>query len=82
MSVTLKDISFKSAKTTIHRGQSVTFSWQDGDTPHNVSSRGAKKFKSSATKTKGTYRVRFTSAGTYRYVCTIHPGMAGRIIVK
>jgi plastocyanin len=29
----------------------------------------------------GTYTVRFTRPGAYRYVCTIHPNMKGRVIV-
>ncbi|MGH8931868.1 MAG: cupredoxin domain-containing protein [Egibacteraceae bacterium] len=28
-----------------------------------------------------TYALRFTQPGTYRYVCLIHPGMQGDIIV-
>lgn len=80
--VVLKDIEFKPATRSVKRGEQVTWSWRDGDTPHNVASRGSKKFKSSPTKTQGTYRVRFTRKGTYRYVCTIHPGMAGKVVVK
>lgn len=80
--VTLKNIAFKPAKLSVSRGSTVTFKWADGATPHNVTSKGKKKFKSSPTKSKGTYRVRFASKGTFGYVCTIHPGMSGRITVK
>jgi plastocyanin len=48
-----------------------------------VTSTGHKHFKSSTTKMKGTYTVRFTTAGTYEFECTIHPAsMQGKIIVK
>jgi plastocyanin len=49
---------------------------------HNVTSRGAPRFRSSPTKMTGTWSVRFAKAGTYRYVCTLHPGMAGRVVVR
>jgi len=80
--VVLKDIAFRKASVTIRRGGSVTWTWADGRVSHDVTSRGAKRFKSSTTKQTGTYRVRFNRTGTYRYVCTIHPGMAGRVVVR
>lgn len=77
--VTLKDISFKKSRVTITRGSRVTWVWKDGDTPHNVTSR---KFKSSTTKHRGRYTVRFTRKGVYTYHCTIHPGMNGTVVVR
>jgi plastocyanin len=81
-SVTLKDISFTPSTVTISTGQSVTWTWKDGTTPHNVTSQGKHRFKSSTSKSKGTYTVRFTKAGTYKYVCTIHFGMNGKVVVR
>ncbi len=81
-SVVLKNIAFTPSKLTVARGTRVTFRFQDGDTNHNVTSRGAKRFKSSPTKGSGTYVVRFARAGVYRYVCTLHLGMKGTITVK
>jgi len=81
-SVVLKNIAFSPAKLTVARGARVTFRFQDGGTNHNVTSRGAKRFKNSPTKGSGTYAVRFTKAGVYRYECTLHPGMKGSITVK
>ena len=80
--VVLKNISFKPSTLTVKKGTTVTWSWQDGVTAHNVTSKGALKFKSSPTQQKGTWKVRFTKAGTYKYVCTVHPGMAGKIVVR
>lgn len=81
--IAIKDDAFSPKRTTISKGTLVTWRWQ-GDNPHNVKSRGTKRFKSSDTKSSGRYRVRFTKAGTYRYVCTIHEddGMTGTIIVR
>jgi plastocyanin len=41
----------------------------------------ARGFRSSPTKSRGSYVVRFTKAGTYRYRCTLHAQMTGRVIV-
>ena len=46
-----------------------------------AASTGTRRFKGSPTKATGTYRVRFTRAGTYRYECTIHLGMTGKVFV-
>jgi plastocyanin len=80
--VTLKGVAFKPAKVTVRRGDSVRFVWDDGATTHNVTSRGALRFKGTGDRTKGSYRVAFRKRGTYRYVCTRHIGMAGRIVVR
>ncbi len=81
-SVVIKDIAFKPAKLTVARGTRVTFRWQDGDTNHTVTSRGTRRFKSASARGSGSYTVRFTKAGVYRYVCTLHIGMKGSITVK
>ncbi len=80
--VRVKDIEFQPAVTRIGTGSAVTWRFQDMHVSHNVTSRGPKRFKSSATKQEGaTYTVRFPKSGTYRYVCTIHAGMNGRVVV-
>lgn len=76
-SVTLKDISFKKATVRIARGGRVTWTWKDGPAPHNVTFAR----RHSATKKTGTYTMRFPRAGTFRYHCTLHPGMDGRVVV-
>lgn len=82
--VRIKGIDFSPHTLTVRKGTTVTWKFLDGDTdtPHNVASRGTKRFRSSATKQDGTYSVRFTKTGTYRYVCTIHPNMKARIVVR
>ena len=80
--VTLRNIAFAPKNLTVARGTTVTFAWRDGDTAHNVVSKGTKRFKSIATRESGSRARTFTKAGTYRYVCTLHPGMAGRITVR
>ena len=81
-SVVVRDIKFNPGNLTIRRGSTVTWRFQDETTKHNVISRGAKRFKSSPVKGSGTYSVRFTRPGVYRYVCTLHIGMKGAITVR
>ena len=82
--VSIRDIDFKPSTVRVTRGSTVEWRFLDAatGTPHNVRSTGRLRFRGSATKTTGTHRVRFRRAGTYRYVCTIHPGMDGRVVVR
>lgn len=75
--VKVADDIFKASTVTIHRGNTVTWKWT-GHNPHNVT------FKSFASKTQvnGRFKHRFTRRGTYRYVCTIHSGMRGTVVVR
>jgi plastocyanin len=79
--VTLRNIAFSPKNLTIARNSTVTFAFRDDGTAHNVVSKGSKKFKSISVRSSGSQSRKFTAAGTYRYVCTLHPGMAGRITV-
>jgi len=80
--ITLENVRFTPKTVQVQRGGRVTWIWKDGSTPHNVASRGSRRFKSSSVKTRGTHVVRFTKAGTYSYICTIHPGMTGKVIIR
>jgi plastocyanin len=77
--VVLRNIAFRPDTITVAVGDTVTWVWNDGDVPHDV------VFKDipvkSAIMTKGTFRHTFDSAGTFRYVCTIHPSMTGKVVV-
>jgi plastocyanin len=39
-------------------------------------------FDSGLIKPGGTFSFKFTTAGTYDYYCTLHPEMAGQVVVK
>ncbi len=81
--VVMKDIDFKPGVVHVRRGTRVTWANKDKYAAHNVKSRGRKRFRSSGTFLGGgSYSVKFSKPGTYRYVCTLHPGMNGRIVVK
>jgi plastocyanin len=82
--VKLKNIKFSPSDVTIVRGQSVTWEFLDGGllTSHNVTSVGKLRFRGSRTMRSGSYTVRFTRAGTYKFMCTLHPAsMNGKVTV-
>lgn len=81
VTVRLKNIDVSKPKVRIAVGDSVRWLFRDPSVPHNVTSQGRPRFKSSPSKTSGSYTVRFAKAGTYRWYCTIHPSMTGRVIV-
>lgn len=84
--IIVKDDVFSPKKVTISKNTTVTWRWASDAGDHNVVSRGTRRFRSSSIQEggSGTHRVRFTRAGTYRYVCTLHQddGMTGQVIVR
>jgi plastocyanin len=80
--ITLKDIAFSPKSLKISKGSTVTFAFRDGDTTHNVTSVGSKRFKTISNRSSGSKSRTFAKAGTYRFQCTLHPGMTGRIVVR
>lgn len=80
--VKVQNFDFGPDPVRIGRGGTVEWRFLDRPSPHNVSSRGPLRFQSSSSKQTGTHRVRFRRAGTYRYICTIHPNMRARVIVR
>jgi plastocyanin len=80
-SIALRDTFFSPKSVTVKKGTTVKWVWR-GRLPHNVTVRkGPVKFHSS-TKTKGSFSKKLTKRGTYRIVCTIHPGMNLTLKVK
>jgi amicyanin len=60
----------------------TTVTWKNGDdSPHSVREKGG-KFKSAALDTDDTFSQTFPAAGEYDYLCSIHPYMRGKIVVK
>jgi amicyanin len=67
---------------TVPAGTKVTWTNHD-DMPHTVTSTGKPKvLDSTALDTDDQFSYVFTEPGTYDYLCTIHPKMAGQVIVE
>lgn len=80
--VKVQNFDFGPDPVRIGRGGTVEWRFLDRPSPHNVSSRGPLRFRSSSSKQTGTHSVRFRRAGIYRYICTIHPNMRARVVVR
>ena len=80
--VKLQDVDISPSTVRVAKGGTVEWRFLDARAAHNVTSRGRPRFRSSSTKRSGTHRVTFRKAGTYRYVCTIHANMRGKVVVR
>jgi plastocyanin len=75
--VVAKDLRFQPPAIQVPPGTEVTWRFADGSVPHNVKGDGFV----SKNQTKGTFTHRFERPGEYRYTCTLHAGMDGRVVV-
>jgi len=78
--VSAKNFMFTPATITVHAGTIVTWVNLD-DEPHTISS-DAGLFRSPALDTRERFSFKFEKAGTYHYLCTIHPRMLGTVTVE
>ena len=75
----LKNLRFDPSKAKGKVGQQITFVWKE-KVAHNVVFE--KDGPKSKIQSKGTWMVKFAKRGTYKYKCSIHPGMKGEISVS
>ena len=71
------DNKFVPEEITIGAGEAVTWRFVGGNA-HNVT---FDDFHSDLVK-EGEYEQAFNEAGEYDYVCTVHPGMEGTVVVE
>ena len=77
----MKEVRFMPDRLTIKVGETVT--WRNEEAlDHNVVAQKGAKFRSRAFGQGGTYTFAPERAGTIDYVCTLHPGMDGQIVVS
>ncbi len=79
MEVHIDNFTFQPAELTVKTGTTVTWTNRD-DIPHTVVSAG--KFRSKTLDTDDKFSFTFTNAGEYKYFCSLHPHMTGRIRVE
>ena len=77
--VHIDNFVFQPAELKIKVGTTVTWTNRD-DIPHTVVSAG--KFRSKTLDTDDKFSFTFTSAGDYKYFCSLHPHMTGMIKVE
>jgi plastocyanin len=78
--VNISNFAFVPATLTIPVGTTVTWTNKDEE-PHTVVSNDGSTFHSAALGTDGIYSFTFQTAGTFDYVCSIHPMMHGTVVV-
>lgn len=80
-SVRIADFAYGPAAVQVSAGDTVTWS-NDDDFAHTVTSGADGPMDSGEIGSGGTYRVTFDAAGSFEYVCTIHPSMRGTVEVR
>lgn len=73
-----ESLRFAPASLTVAPGDEVTWT-NPSQVTHNVKGTG---FFSRVIEPGAVYRHRFTQEGSYRYLCTFHPGMEGTVTVR
>ena len=78
--IAMKDVKFVPERLTIKVGETVT--WRNDESlDHNVVAQKGENFRSRAFGEGGTYTFTARKPGTIDYVCNLHPGMDGQLIV-
>lgn len=77
--VNIDGFAFAPATLTVSVGTTVTWTNRDEE-PHTVAATDG-SFHSPGMGTGATFRHTFTDAGTFDYVCSIHPMMRGTVVV-
>lgn len=78
VAVQIEDIEFKPPKLDVKVGQTVRWT-NDDAVVHNVH---ADAFKSDNLEQGDSYDWKATKPGTFHYVCTLHPGQEGDVVVS
>ncbi|MFD6159454.1 plastocyanin/azurin family copper-binding protein [Nocardia sp. NPDC060256] len=82
ITVEVNNMKFAPADVTVKTGDTVTWHFAD-KAPHTVQGIGDKAMGlNSPIIDKGDWSYTFTVAGTYRYLCSLHPEMRGTITVQ
>lgn len=75
--VSIKDFAFNPASVQVSAGDTVKWTNMDS-TDHTVT---GSTFDSGIIHTGQSYEFRFTTPGSYSYICSIHPSMKGTVKV-
>lgn len=78
VTVNIKDLKYKPATIDINPGDRVV--WVNQDKVKHTATKGG-SFTTGKIKPGKAVAVKFSSRGTYRYHCTIHEEMFGKIVV-
>jgi plastocyanin len=77
--VSIFDFGYMPAAATVSVGTQITWT-NTGAVPHTVTFEDGPD--SGLLESGGTFQHTFETAGTFGYICTIHPAMTGTITVE
>jgi plastocyanin len=77
--VDIDNFAFAPATLTVHAGSTVTWTNKDEE-PHTVVANDG-SFHSPGMGSQATFSYTFAKAGTFDYVCSIHPYMHATVVV-
>lgn len=77
--VKISNFTFNPPQLTVKAGTTVTWTNED-DIPHTIVSPPA--IRSKALDSDDKFSFTFTTPGTYKYFCGLHPHMTGTIVVE
>ena len=80
LGVTIDNFTFSPNQIMVKSGETVTWTNKD-DIPHTVTSTD-NVFRSKALDTDDKFSFTFTTPGTYKYFCSLHPRMTGTNVVE
>lgn len=78
--VRIEDFAFEPGNLEVPVGATVMWTNQDS-APHDATARNG-DWKSDRLSNEESDTLTFTSAGTFDYSCSIHPGMKARLVVR
>jgi plastocyanin len=79
--ISIDNFTFTPQALTVKAGTTVTWTNKD-DIPHGIASENNAFARSKALDTDDNYSFTFTTPGTYKYFCYVHPHMTGTIVVE
>jgi plastocyanin len=74
-------LAFEPAMTTAHVGDIIQWT-NTASFEHTITFDSESSLSDPSLQPGGTWEVKFTTAGTYQYHCSIHPQMVGTIVVS
>ena len=80
ISVSIENMLFDPAEVTVAPGTTVT--WLNKDVMPHTAVDNNKSFRSKILAKGDKFSFTFTTPGDYNYICSVHPNMKGRVIVK
>lgn len=79
-SVAIKNFAFRPALLRAKVGATVR--WRNQDPAPHTATANDRSFDSKVLARNAGYTRKFTRPGTYAYICSLHPQMTGRIVVR